>query len=71
MAQPFPDFDELQGLLDALCEESLTGEQMGRLEGLLLGHPEAEAYYVQYLALHADLTRLGGVSSWSVGLLSQ
>jgi alpha-2-macroglobulin-like protein len=71
MTQPFPDFDELQRLLDALCEESLTAEQAGRLEDLLLGHPEAEAYYVQYLALHADLVCLGGASSRPRGLLSK
>ena len=30
---------------------------MQRLEELLLAHPEAEAHYVQYMSLHADLVR--------------
>ena len=51
-----PDgFDELRGLLDALCEESITPEQIERLEQLVLADPRAEAYYVQYMSLHADL----------------
>src|SRR5262249_46926812 len=42
-------------LLDALCEESITAEQVQRLEELILTYPEAEAYYVQFMSLHADL----------------
>jgi hypothetical protein len=57
MTSPFPGFTELRGLLDALCEESITAEQMRRLEELVLAHPEAEAYYVQYMSLFADLSR--------------
>ena len=49
--------EELQALLDALCEESISAEQIGRLEQLVLGHPEAEARYVQYMSLVADLSR--------------
>jgi hypothetical protein len=54
---PADDFAELRGLLDALCEETITGEQMARLEEILLRRPEAEAYYVQYMSLYADLAR--------------
>src|SRR5207245_45590 len=57
MSQPLGDFDELRGLLDALCEETITPEQVARLEELVLRHPEAEAFYVQYMALYADLAR--------------
>jgi hypothetical protein len=57
MSPPFRELAELRALLDALCEESITAEQMRRLEELVLAHPEAEAYYVQYLSLHADLSR--------------
>ena len=39
---PFQDLAELRALLDALCEESITPEQVGRLEELVLAHPEAE-----------------------------
>jgi hypothetical protein len=57
MTQPLDAFSELQALLDALCEESISAEQMQRLEELVLTHPEAEAYYVQYMSLYADLGR--------------
>ena len=60
MTPPFPHFQELQRLLDALCEESITAGQMRRLEELILRHPEAEALYVQYVGLVADLARLPG-----------
>jgi hypothetical protein len=52
---PFSAHDELRLLLEALCEESITPAQMQRLEELVLSHPEAEAFYVQYLSLQADL----------------
>ena len=51
------EFDELRQLLDALCEESISPAQVRRMEELVLGRPEAEAYYVQYMALYADLSR--------------
>jgi hypothetical protein len=57
MTGSFQDFSELRGLLDALCEESITAEQVKRLEELVLAHPEAEAFYVQYMSLFADLSR--------------
>src|SRR5262249_21315413 len=57
MTEPFRDLAELRALLDALCEETITAEQMRRLEELVLAHPEAEAHYVQYLSLYADLAR--------------
>src|SRR6516162_1933988 len=48
---------ELRALLDALCEESISPEQVRRLEELVLNRPDAEAYYVQYMNLYADLSR--------------
>jgi ferric-dicitrate binding protein FerR (iron transport regulator) len=57
MTLPESDLPELRQLLDAVCEETITPEQVRRLEELLLAHPEAEAFYVQYLSLHADLAR--------------
>src|SRR5262249_22160731 len=56
MSTPF-DQTELRELLDALVEESITAEQMRRVEALVLGHPEAEVFYVQYLSMVADLGR--------------
>src|SRR5690349_6271231 len=57
MTPAFPHRDELRALLDALCEETITPEQVARLEELVLAHPEAEAFYVQRMSLHADLIR--------------
>ena len=57
MMEPFAELEELRRLLDALCEESITSEQMRRLEELILERPEAEAFYVQYMSLHAELQR--------------
>jgi hypothetical protein len=62
MTRPPLDLADLRALLDALCEESITAEQLRRLEELVLAHPEAEAYYVQYMSLHADLAGCFGVS---------
>jgi hypothetical protein len=49
--------NELRGLLDALCEETITPEQTRRLEEIVLRSPEAEAFYVQYVSQYADLIR--------------
>ena len=57
MTTPFQDYEELRSLLDALCEETITAEQVRRLEELVLAHPEAEGFYVQYLHLYADLSQ--------------
>jgi hypothetical protein len=55
---------ELRSLLDALCEEAITAEQVKRLEALVLAYPAAEAYYVQYMSLFAGLCRhFAGVAS--------
>ena len=58
MTLPSPQLKELQRLLDALCEEAITATQMSRLEELLLAHPEAEAFYVRYVGMYADLACL-------------
>jgi hypothetical protein len=55
MTPRFEQLDELRALLNALCEETIQPEQLRRLEELVLSHPEAEAYYVQFMSLQADL----------------
>jgi hypothetical protein len=65
---PSEDFAELHGLLDALCEETITADQMRRLEEILLRRPEAEAYYVQYMSLYADLARQFAAAAPAQGL---
>jgi hypothetical protein len=55
MTIPSHERSELRALLDALCEESITPEQVQRLEELVLTYPEAEACYVQTMSLQADL----------------
>ena len=39
---------ELRTLLEALCEERITPEQMARLEHLVLTDPENEAFYIKF-----------------------
>jgi hypothetical protein len=57
-------WDELRLLMDALCEECITAEQMTRLEQMVLSSPEAEAFYVQFMSMHAGLRRhFRGLSS--------
>src|SRR5262249_7730853 len=53
----FTQHDELRALVDALCEEAISPDQLRRLEELVLAHPEAEAFYVQRMSMHADLIR--------------
>jgi ferric-dicitrate binding protein FerR (iron transport regulator) len=48
--------EELQELCEASLESRLTPEQQGRLESLVLNHPEARRFYVEYLHQHACLT---------------
>jgi len=55
MTPESPILDELEPLLDALCEETITPEQLVRLEELVLAHPEAEQHYIRYMSFHADL----------------
>lgn len=62
MTSESPVIAELRVLLDALCEESITPEQLQRLEELVLAHPEAEAFYVQFMSFQADLVRTVGLS---------
>ncbi|HEV3385197.1 MAG TPA: hypothetical protein VG097_10285, partial [Gemmata sp.] len=50
-----PVLAELQPLLDAVCEESITPEQLARMEELVLAHPEAEQHYIRFMSFHADL----------------
>jgi hypothetical protein len=55
MTPESPILAELKTLLDALCEETISAEQMARLEELVLAHPEAEQHYVRFMSFHADL----------------
>jgi hypothetical protein len=55
MSGPSHPSDELRTLLYGLCDETITTEQVRRLEELVLTHPEAEAYYVQFMRMHSDL----------------
>ena len=47
--------EELQPLLNALCEETITAEQHARLEHLVLAHPSAAEQYVRFMNFHADM----------------
>jgi hypothetical protein len=50
-------WEELRTLLEALCEERITPEQMERMEHLVLADPENEAFYLRFMHLHADVIR--------------
>ncbi len=55
---------EVRKLLDSLCDETITPEQMGRLEELILSDPAAEALYIEYMQMHAGFLReFGGAST--------
>jgi hypothetical protein len=55
MTPESPVLAELRPLLDALCEEAITPEQLRRLEELVLTNPEAEAEYIRAMSLQAAL----------------
>lgn len=46
---------ELERLLEALCEDRMTPEEMRRLEQLVLNSPEACWQYLTYMDLHGTL----------------
>lgn len=48
---------ELRSLVEALCEETITPEQMSRLEAILWADPEAELHYLEHMQVHSDLIR--------------
>lgn len=57
-------FPELSLLLEALCEERISPEELARLETLVLADPAATRFYVEYIQLHGTLlwdTAKGGV----------
>ena len=47
--------NELQPLLEGICEDRLSVAEETRLEELLLASAEARAYYLQYIDLHGAL----------------
>ncbi len=46
---------ELLDLLEALCENRQSPEQMARLEQIVLNDPEAQQLYLNYIDLHGSL----------------
>jgi len=49
------DFKELGDLLELLCEERLTSQDLQRLEQILHGSAMARAHYLAYIDLHGAL----------------
>ncbi len=47
--------EDLDGLLEALCEERLSADEAPRLEQLIISSPEARWRYLAYLDLHGTL----------------
>jgi hypothetical protein len=56
MNTPQPWREELRALCEAAIEDRLQPDQAARLEQLVLAHPEARRFYVEYLYLPAGLT---------------
>lgn len=55
---------EMTPLLEALCEDRLSSDDVVRLESLVLSSPEARWYYISYLDLHGSLLwDAGGIGS--------
>ncbi len=50
--------NELFGLLDSLCEETLTTERRERLQTLLREDAAARRLYIEYMTFSADLKRM-------------
>jgi hypothetical protein len=50
-----PIIVEMSQLLEALCEDRLSGDQARRLEQLVLTSADARWYYVTYVDLHGSL----------------
>ena len=48
-------FQELSELMEGLCEERLSPDQLMRLEQIVLADPAAARYYVEYMHLHGTL----------------
>ena len=54
---------ELLTLIEALCEESISLEQLARLEDRLRCDPMAEEVYIGYMLIHSKLLQeFGGTS---------
>ena len=52
---------ELRGLIEALCEETIDADNVARLEAFVRADPDARAFYITYMHMHAELVReLGG-----------
>ena len=63
-----PDpFAELRTLIEAICEDAASAEQVARLEELVLADPRAEEFYITYLHMQAELLREFGVAAPQFG----
>jgi len=55
MTDRYKSLTELDNLLEALCEDRLSADEISRLEQLVLSSPEARWKYLTYLDLHGTL----------------
>src|ERR1700743_1067389 len=62
---------EMTPLLEALCEDRLSSENVARLESLVLSSPEARWYYISYLDLHGSLLWDAGGVGFAEALSSE
>lgn len=62
---------EMTPLLEALCEDRLSSEDVSRLESLVLSSPEARWYYISYVDLHGSLLWDAGGIGFAEALSSE
>lgn len=48
-------FPEIREIADAVCSDSVTSEQLNKLEALLKGKPNAQRFYYDYVSMHTQL----------------
>ncbi|KMT64810.1 LamG-like jellyroll fold domain-containing protein [Catenovulum maritimum] len=48
-------FEDIKQIADAVCDQEVTPEQVKQLEQLLLGNPEAQRFYQQYVETHVQM----------------
>ena len=63
---------ELRALIEALCEETISAEQMTHLEEMVLADPAAEEFYITYLHMQGRTTtrvlgRHAAIRGWRPG----
>ena len=60
---PSGEHKNLSELLSRLVEETITSDEVQRLEQLLDGDSEAQKFYLNYMSLHCNLQESNRINS--------